>query len=387
MLPMFPLFLVIYELVIYLSNDMYLPALPHLATNLHTTIYLAQLTVTTCFLGTAFMQLFLGPISDRYGRRPVLLLGGLTFIISTFICALAPNIIILLVARFFQGCTVGTLMVSGYAAIHEKYDQRQAMQILAVMGGITILAPAFGPVLGGLLLNFITWRGIFWALIICSSIALLALYQYMPETLSPERRHSFSMKSVLGCYHNIITNKKFLLTMLAFCPLFAAMVTWITAGPFLVIETFHGNSFQFGTLQLIVFSGFIIGSQVIKKLIPTFNSNHLANSGLALTLLSAVLATSFTFFHPEYLSLFIITLVGLTLGSASVFPILQRLAIEASDEPMGSSMAVFSSIMGISMGTGSLLASISYTGTSFSIAIVIAGLVILACLANLFRSK
>src|ERR1700722_16800377 len=88
---LFPFILVFYEVTNYLANDMYLPALPHMTIDLRTTAQMAQQTLTTWFLGTASLQLFLGPLSDRLGRRPILFGGGLVFIISTLICALASN--------------------------------------------------------------------------------------------------------------------------------------------------------------------------------------------------------------------------------------------------------------------------------------------------------
>ncbi|MFN7097907.1 MAG: MFS transporter, partial [Gammaproteobacteria bacterium] len=144
-LKIFPILLALYEVVTYLSNDMYLPALPQLANDLHTTNALAQLSLTTWFLGAASMQLILGPISDRYGRKPVLLIGGIFFVIATLICAMTPDMTTMLIARFFQGCAVCSVTVAGYATIHELYDQKAAMKALALMGSITVLAPAFGP--------------------------------------------------------------------------------------------------------------------------------------------------------------------------------------------------------------------------------------------------
>src|SRR5437763_170719 len=129
---LFPFIFVFYEVTNYLANDMYLPALPTLTGDLNTTIHLAQLTLSTWFFGTASMQLILGPLSDRFGRRPILLGGGLVFIIATLICALSTNIHTLIMARFFQGCAVCSVVTAGYSTIHEIYEHTQAIRILAV---------------------------------------------------------------------------------------------------------------------------------------------------------------------------------------------------------------------------------------------------------------
>ena len=162
LLRFFPLLMVCYEISAYLSNDMYLSALPQMAIDFNITQHIAQLTLTAWFLGAASMQLILGPASDQYGRRPVLLLGGLCFVIAAVVSALTTDLTTLLISRFFQGCATCSVVVAGYAAIHELYEHKEAIRVLARMSSITILAPALGPLVGGLILQTVGWRFIFW---------------------------------------------------------------------------------------------------------------------------------------------------------------------------------------------------------------------------------
>ena len=150
----FPLLLALYEIATYLSNDAYLPALPHIARDLNTSHHLIQLTLTTWFMGSASMQLFLGPVCDRIGRRPVLLFGGIVFITSTVGCALTQDVYLLLILRFIQGSTITSMVVAGYATIHDLFNREQAIHTLAVMNSITVLAPSFGPLFGAIILHF-----------------------------------------------------------------------------------------------------------------------------------------------------------------------------------------------------------------------------------------
>lgn len=115
MIVIFPLLLVLYEISMYLSNDAYLPALPHIVHDLSTSNHLVQLTLTAWFLGSASMQLFLGPLADKIGRRPVLLFGGLIYILSTIGCAITNDINTLLVLRFIQGASITSMIIAGYA--------------------------------------------------------------------------------------------------------------------------------------------------------------------------------------------------------------------------------------------------------------------------------
>ena len=196
MLSLFPFLLVFYEISNYLANDMYLPALPQITTDLFTTVHTAQQTLTVFFLGAASLQLFLGPLSDRLGRRPIFFAGGFIFILSTAFCMLATHIHTLLIARFFQGCAVCFIVTAGYSTIHEIYDHIKAIQILAIMASITVIAPAFGPLLGSLVLHWGSWRWIFGLLLIWACIALLALWFLMPESNPKEKRHTFNWKNL-----------------------------------------------------------------------------------------------------------------------------------------------------------------------------------------------
>ncbi len=161
---LFPLFLIVYEFCTNMSNDMYLPALALIASDLGTKINLVQLTITAWLAGNTAVQLIIGPLSDRYGRRPILFGGGFLFLLSTLGCALAPSLALLIFFRFLQGIGVCTMMVSGYASIHDLYNDKKAIHILVWMGTAAVLAPAIGPVLGGVLLLVTDWRVIFLSL-------------------------------------------------------------------------------------------------------------------------------------------------------------------------------------------------------------------------------
>ncbi len=131
---LFPILIVCAEMAVYLSNDMYLPALPFIARELNTTSQAVQATLTAWFFGAMTLQLIIGPVSDRIGRRPIIISGMVLFTISTLLCATAMNIDWLIFGRFIQGMTVCFIVVAGYASIHESYSQAEAIQLLALMG-------------------------------------------------------------------------------------------------------------------------------------------------------------------------------------------------------------------------------------------------------------
>lgn len=368
---LFPLLLVLYEVVTYLSNDSYLPALPQIQEDLFTTQTLVQLSLTTWFLGTASMQLVLGPVSDRYGRRPVLLVGALVYIITTAICSVATDIMTLIVIRFFQGITITSMIVAGYATIHELFDQKKAIHTLAWMNSIVILAPAVGPLFGAVILYFAGWRWIFGALTIAAMLTTIGLYFYMPETNKDGYKQPIQVSRLMRQYWQIVSNIEFLCYTLMFCLLFCGMIAWIVSGPFLVIETFEYSVFWFAIFQAYIFTGFILGARLVKPFMRIYSLNQLINYGLALALIGGISSPLLSYFWPNFLGGMIISMTCFACGSGLTFSILSRKAIESSQEPMGMRMAIFSSLMSIFGAIGSIIINIFYDNQLMSLSYIL----------------
>jgi MFS transporter, DHA1 family, multidrug resistance protein len=381
MIQFFPWLLVCYEIINYLANDMYLPALPSMMSDLGINTRLAQQTVTAWFFGASSLHLLLGPISDRFGRKPVLLIGGVLFTAATWICALTSTISVLLVARFIQGAVVSTLITAGYASIHEIYHRKQAMQILALMMSVVMLAPAVGPLVGGFFLQWLNWRWIFVSLALSASIIWLGLCFIMPETLSSTQRLMFRWSHVLSHYRQILKNKAFIFNLVIISFNVLAKVAWIVGGPFLIISQFKLNTLYFGLIQILIFFSQILGAQLLKRIIHRVEINRLINQGLSISLLASILAVGLSFIFPDKLIGFVICLMIFCFGTALSSP-LQRLCIEASPEPMGARMAVYATSISLFCSLASFLFSFIYTGSLLWFASL---LFILAGLSSLLR--
>lgn len=382
----FPLLLVCYELSNYLANDAYLPALPQLAHDLSIDANVAQLTLTVFFMGTAMMQLIFGPITDRVGRRPVLLGSGLFFITATLLCATTANIHLFLGARFIQGTAITAMLVSGYATVHELFEHKQAIKTLAWMGAITVLAPAFGPLLGSVILLFSGWRTIFIILAVWASIALIGLYYLMPETCTEFK--PIAVKSIAKSYWNVVCNPRFIIPAMTLCFLFALMIAWIAAGPFIVMERFNYTPMMFGVLQAFIFSSYIFGTRWVNRLIGRHSIKSIMTKALIITFIfgSSVLVLIALF--PRSLFDVIVPMMGIAFGSGLSFAVLNRTAIEASTESMGVTMAVFSTFMGLSCVLGSGIVGTSFfDGYITEFAIIVFSLSLLASIFYLVTLK
>lgn len=366
----FPTLLALYEVCIYLSNDAYLPALPFIKHDLLTSRHLVQLTLTTWFMGLASMQLFSGPLADRVGRRPVLFWGGLIFILTSLGSAITHHIHALLFLRFVQGATIASMIVAGYATIHELFDREKAIHILSLMAAITVLAPSLGPLFGAFILQFSSWRMIFIVLAFWALSLLITLFFKMPETHIPaDKKNNF--KSILQQYKNIACNTRYLNFLMISRIFFACMIAWIAAGPFLLMNVFHFSTTGFALTQLFVFGSFIIGTRSVKFFLARFSVEYTTWCGIAIACSGALYSVVMALIFPHGIWNMIFAMMLLSAGSGLTFPIVERLGIESSQEPMGSRVAFGSLMMGVAGVVGSGMISQFYNDTLLSLGMIL----------------
>src|SRR5699024_7213212 len=172
-----------------LSIDMYLPALPRIGTALATDDSMVQLTLTTFMIGLAVGQLVIGPISDAWGRRRLLLGGTAVLLAAGVLAALSPTIEVLITARFVQGFSGGIGVVLARAVISDRTSGIAAAKLFSLMMVIGGLAPVVAPLIGGAVLGPLGWRSIFWILAGLAAVTLAAVWATVPETLPAEHRH------------------------------------------------------------------------------------------------------------------------------------------------------------------------------------------------------
>lgn len=383
----FPILLVMYEIATYLSNDMYLPALPDMMRDLSLTSQHAQWTLTTWFIGSAVLPLVLGVVSDRYGRRPVLLWGGVVYILATMACALASNANHLLIARFIEGAAIPSMMVAGYASIHEIYERKEAIQILALMSSITILAPALGPLLGSFILYVAGWREIFWVIACWSIFTVALLYYWMPETLAHDQRKPVHFKTLFKQYGRLLTNNQFMLLVFVSGSIFTGFIAFITAGPLLVIQTFHNTPLTFGFVMAGIFSAYIFGNYWVKHLLELMSVDKIIWLGLTTTLCGGILIFIFALFLPHILYLFVIAMAIYSFGAAIGFAPLNRCIIEASDEPMGVRVSLFTVLWTMFAVLGSVIVSQHFDGSIQSLAYPITLAIVVACALKVLADR
>lgn len=226
-----------------ISMDLYLPALPALTVELDAATSVAQLTVTACLVGLALGQLIAGPVSDRFGRRRVLLVGVVAYVVTSALCAISPTVELLIVARFVQGLAGGVGIVIAQAAGRDVYSGGALIRFygrLTVVGGFAAIV---GPLLGGQLNTVTDWRGLFVFLaVIGAGILVVALVAFR-ETLPAERRTRGGFAHTLGDFRVLLADRVFLGAVLNQGFLYAALFAYL-AGATYVLQDVYGLSPQ-----------------------------------------------------------------------------------------------------------------------------------------------
>jgi DHA1 family bicyclomycin/chloramphenicol resistance-like MFS transporter len=225
---------------------MYLPALPTITAELLTTEATVQLTLTGTLLGLGLGQLVIGPLSDRFGRRRPLFAGTAVHVLASALCLIAPNVAVLGGLRLLQGLGAAAGAVVALAIVRDLYVGRAAATLLSRLILVMGAAPVIAPTLGGYVLAFTSWRGVFAVLAVYGLVLLPIAARALPETLPPERRTSSGVAGTLRTYGQLLRDRTFLGLVLVAGLAMSAVMGYVSGASFVFQEQFGLNQQQFG---------------------------------------------------------------------------------------------------------------------------------------------
>jgi DHA1 family bicyclomycin/chloramphenicol resistance-like MFS transporter len=231
-----------------LTIDMYLPALPTITTELETTSAAVQLTLTGTLVGLALGQLVLGPLSDAYGRRRPLIAGTAVHVLASLLVLVAPNIAVLGALRLLQGVGTAAGAVIAIAVVRDLFDGRAAATMLSRLFLVIGAAPVLAPTIGGEVLRFTSWRGVFVILAVYGLLLLAVGFFLLSETLPPERRSRAGLAGTLRGYRGLFGDRAYVGLVLVAGLTMAGLFAYVSGSSFVYQDEFGLDEQQFGLL-------------------------------------------------------------------------------------------------------------------------------------------
>ncbi len=249
-----------------LNIDMYLPSFPEIAQDLDTSATLVQASLTACLLGLAIGQLFAGPISDAQGRRKPLLIATFLFALASILCAVAPNIVILIAMRFLQGLTASAGVVLSRAVVRDVFSGQALTKFFSLLMVINAIAPMIAPMIGGFILSFewTSWKSIFYFLSIVGLLMVTIVAMKLKETLPAHKRIPSSAGASIKTMGSLLKDRSFIGYALVVGFIHGGSFAYVSGTPF-VYQDIYGVSPQvfsvlFGINGLAIITGsFLIG--------------------------------------------------------------------------------------------------------------------------------
>jgi DHA1 family bicyclomycin/chloramphenicol resistance-like MFS transporter len=271
-----------------LSIDMYLPALPKLTHDLSAGASQVQLTLTACLVGLAAGQVVAGPISDMWGRRRPMFAGIVIYTAASLLCVVAPTVQTLVVLRLIQGAAGAACIVISRAIVRDLHDGPAAARFFSLLMLVNGMAPVAAPVIGGQVLRYTSWRGVFVVLAVMGALMAVSVLG-LRETLPRSERHTGGLRAALRTFRELGTDRVFSGYALAGGLAFAAMFAYIAGSPF-VVQDIYGISPQAYSLIFAVNSlGIIALGQVSGMLVGRVPMRALLAAGLGMSVLGGLL--------------------------------------------------------------------------------------------------
>lgn len=247
-----------------LVTDMYLPTFPTLETEFKTTVSMIQLGLTASMIGLAAGQIFFGPLSDMYGRKPILVSSLVLFCVATILCMYSGNITIFLYMRLLQGLGASGGIVLSRSVATDLYSGRELAKMMAIIGAVNGVAPVTAPVIGGSVAAFAGWQGIFCVLFFIG-IVLLLMCLIFRESLPVSMRVHGSASSILKSYSILIKKRDFTYYVLSFAMSQGVLFAYISAAPFIMQHDFGFSEMKFSIIFGINALGIGVGSAMSMK--------------------------------------------------------------------------------------------------------------------------
>lgn len=378
--------LILASSVAMMSTDLYAPSLAHLPAFFHTDAATVKLTMSLNTLGYALATLVHGPLSERFGRKPVLLIGLAGFTLASFLCATSTSIGQLIGFRLLQGVTAAVEGVLVLSIISDIFDDHEQVRAMAIYGIATSLTPTVAPILGGYIHIWFGWRMNFYVLTVVALTTTLLIGRFLHESGGADP-HALKPREILRDYLGILRNRDFLRFNVVGGSIFSLFFAFITAGPFILIHNYGLPTQYFGYFQGIMVIAYMFGSILAGRLTKRYSALTIMAAGVTVSTAGSILLLYLYYGGMESPATLAVALALLAFGDGPVFATTPSLAMSSTDSRTGAAAAM---VVSVEIGIASLAAfsvGLFDDGTSRPFVLTCAALCTAAVIASVTATR
>ncbi|MEM9055936.1 MAG: multidrug effflux MFS transporter [Pseudomonadota bacterium] len=371
---------------VIMATDLYAPSLPDLPALLNTTPLWVKLTLSLNVLALGVTQLVHGPLSDRYGRRRMMLTGMAVFALASVGCSLATNIETLMVFRVLQGTAAAVEAVVGLAVIREVFSPTDQVRAFAWFGIVIAMVPAAAPILGGYVHVHLGWRANFWIMAVAGLMSVLLVWWKLPESAPPDRE-PLVPRLVLREYLTLLRTPQFFGYALLESMALASIYAFITVAPFILITRFGVRTERFGLYLGVVVAAYAIGSLLAERMASRVSASRILGLGIAVYCVGVVAFACLIAAGREGPVSITALMAVVLFGTGPLFATCPVLALDAAGKRVGVAAALLGAMeMGLG-GLASVVVSLLPWSSAVSLAAMLVTLAVGALAARAIATR
>ena len=362
------------NMIVPLSLDMYLPAVPHMTQVFDTSESVVNFTLVGFFFFMAVGILLFGPLSDKYGRKSMLLLGTGVYAIFSAACAIAPTIGFLIVARIVQALGAGCMMAVSTALIKDSFEKRTRDVVLAVVQAMAVIAPMLAPIVGAWIVTVSGWRMTFWVLVAMAILCFTAVL-LLQETIPAEERNKGSVLSNLGGLYKVGKNTGFSLFLLTVGVLSAPYMAYISVCSYIYIDFFSLSETTYSYFFAVNSAAAILGPVAYLRLNARIGAKSFMNIAVILSLVCGLLLIFFGSIAPL---VFLLCFLPFTIAESAVRPFSTAILLNQQESDIGSASALINFTHTVLGSFGMILGTAGWSSFIIGLGTILAGGSVLA---------